>query len=1109
MANQRVNYQTAVDSEAPGDLDSGYTNNAAIRPVADGEPGNAAVFSRPSENLRTRTEVVREELEALKFLSDADRALLLTGTGSLTWNGLPTGTFVLDPGTDLTLKPFMAPAVSTAPRLKICAGTVGQITIRGKQLGTVPTPRAYSGANNIRFTFVPVVLGTGAISITQSAIDPDFYTVTYDNHLTTGTTVDQLPGNSFLQQFNAHALMIAAGLEAVVEGGGTPPEVGFPAPPASVAGTLLSDPVNGIQPAEQATRYMSGAADAERHIITKGTIDSFWTADGGLNVLQEGDVVCVWYDELYDGGGGGRRESMLDLPENTANVPVGSLFLLRRFPERLPNAIPLATVVNGQLIFISGRVYGSGESGPLTASGSSYQGSAPNDWADGSTIAAGSFESAIDTIVSVLGENGVGTSGGTKIGNYPAGNIAATNVQAAINELDAEKFGLALNNTSTGTNTFTSGVANSAAIIATGNGNKEGVRSTGGATADGVYAKGGASGARGVYGVGTTGFAGVQGDGGPSAGAGVYGSAGINGYGVWGAGDGAGRGVFGEGAPGSATTTNTAPSTGNPLVNAAGVVGLGSSADGWGVVGKGNGGDAGGVAGIGIGGAGPGVLGVVEGDAPPTTNSEGVVGQSASGGVLGIGLANGYGVKGEGAGTGAGGTFAAGAGGNATGVVGQGEGAGNGVWGSSGTTAASIGVHGYTRAEGGFGVLGDGDSGGLTDFTGVKGTGQGAGVGVRAAHSGSGVGLNATSATGSAITASTGGNNTVIVATGSGTGTGVEGRTGTTASGANGVYGLCRADGGFGVTGDAANGGGTVTNGVGVRGLGKGTSAGVQGVAGTNGIGGDFTGNGSGVGVKVHSQNRWDLTNTDGDIVLVGGGSDAHKLKIGMATGGGGAGSASIAVHTTTGLNSLALGAGTTSADQSTLVLTGGVPYVREPPRYLATKTGVLHIPAAEWQADDSAGWGRPLLYGDIDNGNGPIYWNTPATGVYYLVAPIHLPRNGVITALDVFVRNYTGVTYSFRVEATQSMPVAGYPYQSQSVTFSGGNDITIPVGYYDWISGGTIFAPANTPLGYSNTDFNTRFYQAAVRWNQNGGNNLLFFGMRVTYTYTYLDFMI
>ena len=59
-------------------------------------------------------------------------------------------------------------------------------------------------------------------------------------------------------------------------------------------------------------------------------------------------------------------------------------------------------------------------------------------------------------VTSVFGRTGTitaqnGDYTGTQVTNVPAGNIAAVTVQAALNELDSEKAGLALNNTFTGT----------------------------------------------------------------------------------------------------------------------------------------------------------------------------------------------------------------------------------------------------------------------------------------------------------------------------------------------------------------------------------------------------------------------------------------------------------------------------------------------------------------------------------------------------------------------------------------------------------------------------------------------------------------------------------
>jgi len=906
MARQNIDYTTSTltPPHAPvnDDLDTGTTTDDAVRPIVDGEPAQGAVFKRPSENLRTRTEIIREELEQLKFMSDADKAMLLTSTGDITWNGLPTGTFV--PTQNLVLKPFLAPDTSTMAKLVICANTPAEITIRTKVTGVSGQPRAYNGANNITIDLRPQTVGDGSIAITTTG-DGNRIHIRYDDHAVSGTTAGLNALTGFIQQFNADPTMIAMGLEAVSFGTGTPAEGtqrAPPGPPSFVANSLIKDHIVGVYPAgEHATRFLSGAAEAEQHIITPGSLSSFFIADGGtLNKLIEGDVLCIWYDEMVGLAYGGRRQSLNEAPENSATIPVGSLFLLRRFPERLPGALPVATVVNGQLIFINGRVYGAGETGPLVASGSSYQGSpaAPNSWAD-STVVAGpvSFESALDTIIQTLGVKSGGTPGAIKVGFTPAGDIATNNVKAALEELDSKKASRALpqNNTFTNANVFTPSTAATTAVTATGNTTGRGVTATGGASAaTGVYGKGGTGNGIGVegfggtggngvgvWGTGTGGAAGVQGDGGPSAGAGVYGAGGTNGIGVWGAGDGLGKGVLGEGSPGSASTANTAPSTGNPLVQAAGVVGLGHSSDGYGVVGKGNGGDGGGVAGVGVGGAGPGVLGVVEGDAAPVTSGEGVVGQSGAGGVLGIGLGNGFGVKGSGAGTGKGGTFTGGATGPSSFATTM---DGAGVEARGGAAGNANGVHG----KGGSAAT----PGARTEIfanNGVVGVGTGGGAGV----------IGVSSAT--TLTAGVEG----FGSTGGGLDT--YGVKGTGVGSADGVRGL----------------GGTA-GGAGVSGQGQGSlGVGVLGAAGTNGVGGDFTGNGTGVGVKVRSQDRWDLTNTDGDILLVGGGSNQHKLKIGMATGGGGAGSCSIAVQSTV-LNQLSLGAGTTTADQSVLRLNSG-----------------------------------------------------------------------------------------------------------------------------------------------------------------------------------------
>lgn len=73
---------------------------------------------------------------------------------------------------------------------------------------------------------------------------------------------------------------------------------------------------------------------------------------------------------------------------------------------------------------------------PTTAGASliGYAGSGP--WADATTLPADTVEATIDQVVSDLG----GATGAAKVGFTPVGDVAATDVQAAIAELDTEKL---------------------------------------------------------------------------------------------------------------------------------------------------------------------------------------------------------------------------------------------------------------------------------------------------------------------------------------------------------------------------------------------------------------------------------------------------------------------------------------------------------------------------------------------------------------------------------------------------------------------------------------------------------------------------------------------
>jgi hypothetical protein len=67
-------------------------------------------------------------------------------------------------------------------------------------------------------------------------------------------------------------------------------------------------------------------------------------------------------------------------------------------------------------------------------------------------------DASLGTAVPTTNTTGTKLAGAGNIGNTPSGNIAAQDVQAAINELDAEKAGLTLTNTFTQRQTFGAGI---------------------------------------------------------------------------------------------------------------------------------------------------------------------------------------------------------------------------------------------------------------------------------------------------------------------------------------------------------------------------------------------------------------------------------------------------------------------------------------------------------------------------------------------------------------------------------------------------------------------------------------------------------------------------
>lgn len=349
MSKKHVDF---AGSAFPGATqDTGSTGAASIRPILNGEVATQATLQRPDENLRARTEIIRTELENLKYLAQADRAMVVSlepvnTIGTVLWNGTGAsggdGKFSITATKQLTLRPFLAPRTST-PAKVISRGVKFQTNLT--VAGAINPPRAYGNANKYNVQFV-----------NQSGAP---VTVTYDPLLfrfTINTDTAASTKTAVINAFNAAATTAGQGITATLDSG--------------FGGDTFASGETFVQGGVLDYLVFAGAADAELHSIDHSTLTAFFNADAGANAMLENDVLAIWYENLVDGAFGGRSESLVDAPESATNIPVGSLFLARRFPERLHNAIPVATVVANQLLLADGTLAPKGLATPVTGGAS-------------------------------------------------------------------------------------------------------------------------------------------------------------------------------------------------------------------------------------------------------------------------------------------------------------------------------------------------------------------------------------------------------------------------------------------------------------------------------------------------------------------------------------------------------------------------------------------------------------------------------------------------------------------------------------------------------------------------------------------------------------------
>lgn len=377
-------YDELVDFERGAD--TGQNTRDSIQPIKQEQawPGAA---SRPDENLRVRTEVLKLLLETSNYFIDADRGLVLRSGAPFTFTQPEDGRYVLSiaPGGQLWVSSALSPGQSSGGRdgggKVFCenpseggawtpyAGTLGtdELTLTASRATTgqrgyadcddfAQSPSGLSiGANRIRFSLSadPTLAGgTANVRAVISGSPRSRIHVTYGT-LGTPTTLGQLIAFINNDRTSQGSFGVADFLYASTTGALTNPPVPF------TGGRV------------------QGAYDAEMHAVTDEQFSAFFEATVSgeyVNRLREGEGLAIGYplgpvQRGVPAPRGGRRQALWDLPTSRSGVSTPnvtptngwSLFVTGREPEKIPGAVPIGKVIDGEFVFIDGTRLGVGE----------------------------------------------------------------------------------------------------------------------------------------------------------------------------------------------------------------------------------------------------------------------------------------------------------------------------------------------------------------------------------------------------------------------------------------------------------------------------------------------------------------------------------------------------------------------------------------------------------------------------------------------------------------------------------------------------------------------------------------------------------------------------
>lgn len=344
MSRQNIDFEQG--SALTGD--SGERGNDAligvvsIKPYSDGEPATAAVLDRTHENVRQRTEVLRNQAEGQKYLADSDMRWIITrgladGSGA---GGVPTIT-AWDP---------VSGSFTTSDAIVVQPLNTPDTDLKETVTYSFPTaaPTDYIYISSLLYDFELA----NTLRIIWESADPgdiiggvpgrcDFALSGAGNHILTITYADD--GTCTVTNLDTLLTSPASLITLNSAGFDCSTTITVPLTPVLIADFT---PI-GSNPADYT---MEGTFDRELHYIPAASFVDFFAVP---NSLTDGDTLAIAFADLHvDLTFTGRRDRVPGKANTT--VSASDLFITSDNPENIPGCIPLCKRIGDDLLWLDG-----------------------------------------------------------------------------------------------------------------------------------------------------------------------------------------------------------------------------------------------------------------------------------------------------------------------------------------------------------------------------------------------------------------------------------------------------------------------------------------------------------------------------------------------------------------------------------------------------------------------------------------------------------------------------------------------------------------------------------------------------------------------------------